>query len=277
MKKPYNDYIKILSEKFETRLRDISPDFNFDYGIEFEIALCEILRAFLPEKYGVCRGHVVDFEGNNVGDDIIIFDQQRFPTIRLHDREQFARKENIPIEAVCAYIEAKHNLDVATYKKGLDQIKKAKKFISKRAKVPTEQIDPYLEPLKRNVTYNKSYPSYRNPVYCALISAKSSLTQKEIEDIEANEIDSTFPELILFSKSDYLQIGYNESDGFQPTLFLCEDEKIAYAHINDKSGLCFGIFLSNLIASLDWQQLGRIPWVKMLDKYISSNERNNQA
>jgi len=74
-KKPaYNEYVELLSDKFLSRLVDILPDYNFDYGIEFEIALCDIFRSFLPEKYGICRGHIVDFNGDNVGDDIIIYD-----------------------------------------------------------------------------------------------------------------------------------------------------------------------------------------------------------
>ncbi|UCS95037.1 hypothetical protein KZP23_08515 [Echinicola marina] len=106
----YGNYVKTLNDKFIRRLEDIEAEFNFDYGDEFEIAICEILRSFLPQKFGICRGFVVDSKGNTAGDDIIIYDQERFPTLKLVHRNDYSRKEKIPIEAVYAYIEAKHNI-----------------------------------------------------------------------------------------------------------------------------------------------------------------------
>jgi hypothetical protein len=109
----YDNYIISLSEKFLRRLEDISTYYNFDFGDEFEIAICQILRSFLPEKFGICRGFVVAKNGDREGDDIIIFDQTRFPTLRLNERNELSRKEAIPIEAVYGYIEAKHRLDLS--------------------------------------------------------------------------------------------------------------------------------------------------------------------
>lgn len=116
----YNNYVIDLNNKFQRRLDDIAADHNFDYGNEFEIAVCEVLREFLPLKYGICRGHVVSFDGNKTGDDIIIYDQERFPTLRLNRRDNFSRKENIPIEAVYAYFEAKHTITEETLEKSLE-------------------------------------------------------------------------------------------------------------------------------------------------------------
>lgn len=59
-------------------------------------------------KYGICRGFVVDRHGNTAGDDIITYDQELYPTLRFFDSDnQFAQKEQIPVEVVYAYIEAK--------------------------------------------------------------------------------------------------------------------------------------------------------------------------
>ena len=56
-----------------------------------------MLRIFLPSKYGVCRGFVVNRHGDKAGDDIIIYDQEKFPTLRLLPKDDFSLKEEIPI------------------------------------------------------------------------------------------------------------------------------------------------------------------------------------
>ncbi|MGD2182757.1 DUF6602 domain-containing protein [Lusitaniella coriacea] len=122
----YNDYVKNLHQAFSRRLDEISAEFNFDLGSEFEIAICEILRSFLPIKYGICRGFVVSAEGCVAGDDIIIFDQERFPILRPNATKAFDKKEKIPIEAVYGYIEAKHTLDSQSFDKSFKQKQKVK-------------------------------------------------------------------------------------------------------------------------------------------------------
>ena len=79
----YGDYLQTISVKFENLFQDISVQHNFDYGPEFEIALCKALRIILPAKFGICRGFAVTLDGDIAGDDIIIFDNERFPTLRL--------------------------------------------------------------------------------------------------------------------------------------------------------------------------------------------------
>jgi uncharacterized protein DUF6602 len=277
--KAYNKYAELLSKKFNSRLEDILPDYNFDYGVEFEIALCEILRAFLPEKYGVCRGHIVNYNGDSVGDDIIIYDQQSFPTIRLHNKQQFARKENIPVEAVYAYFEAKHNLTEDTFNTALGQIRTVKDFVSKRKRIQIETFDPYLEPIDRETNYSKNYPDYRNPIYCGIISRKTALTKERIEELEKefenSKKDINNPETIIFSKSKYMQIGHDEEDGFQPTVFLLENKAFSYSVIQTSEDLSFGLGLINLISAIDWIRLGRIDWIKVLNYYIQNKSENN--
>src|SRR6266496_3746 len=104
----YGNYIQTISSKFNELISEISAEHNFEYGPEFEIALCKVLRILLPLKYGVCRGYATSFDGKVAGDDIIIFDQERFPTLRLLEDNTFAQKQHIPIEAIYVYIEAKH-------------------------------------------------------------------------------------------------------------------------------------------------------------------------
>ena len=104
----YNGIVENIAQEFERELGSIMAGFNFDYGGGFFICVCKFLRRFLPLKYGICRGFVVDRHGNTAGDDIITYDQELYPTLRFLDSDnQFAQKEQIPVEVVYAYIEAK--------------------------------------------------------------------------------------------------------------------------------------------------------------------------
>jgi hypothetical protein len=63
----YNNYVRDVSERFEQALARIKTEYNFEYGPEFEIAICKTLRAVLPQKYGICRGYVVSELGGQLG------------------------------------------------------------------------------------------------------------------------------------------------------------------------------------------------------------------
>lgn len=68
----YKGFIKTLSERFAENLSSIQYVYGFDAGPEFENAICRTLRSALPQRCGICRGHVVDRDGNQAGDDIVI-------------------------------------------------------------------------------------------------------------------------------------------------------------------------------------------------------------
>lgn len=107
----YNNWLGKLAERFQAKFDDIQTIYNFEYGDEFEVALCEVLKSIIPRRASVCRGFVVAKDGTLAGDDIIIFDSTRFPALRAIG-EDLSRKEQVPAEAVLAYIEAKHTLYV---------------------------------------------------------------------------------------------------------------------------------------------------------------------
>ncbi|MCM3587351.1 hypothetical protein M3182_16560 [Mesobacillus maritimus] len=277
----YNDYIIKLAEKFNRIIDDISADFNFDYGFEFEIVICKALRKILPNKYGICRGHVVSRNGEKQGDDIIIFDQERFPTLKANDKEEYFRKENIPIEAVYGYIEAKHTLNPKSLDKAFEQITAVKELIMKRPQMNLFQNDPYINDERRvGVHKSEDYPLFRNPVFCIILSryattndGKRAENSQEIHDFlqdRLTALDGKYrPELIVAGKSNFLGIGYKESDGdFTPTLFtLNECPKLEYENLI-RENLSFGIALAQLLSAIDWIRLGRMPWEEILNDAI---------
>lgn len=64
----YENLVKNLSQKIENYFSEIEAGYNLDLGPEFEIALCKILQDLQPTKFIVCRGFIVDKEGNEKGD-----------------------------------------------------------------------------------------------------------------------------------------------------------------------------------------------------------------
>ncbi len=93
----YGEYIETLSKRFVAAFSTIEAGQNFDYGSEFEIALCMAFRAALPQSYGVARGYAVNATGDMAGDDILIFEQLRRPTLGIRGLEAFLRQDKIPI------------------------------------------------------------------------------------------------------------------------------------------------------------------------------------
>ena len=184
----YDNFIVDLSLKIQNRLSEISVEYNFDYGDEFEIAICQLLRSFLSIKYGVCRGFVVNKQGVKAGDDIIIYDQQRFPTLKQLSKEDWSRKENIPIEAVYCYIEAKYTLDVSgaektNFEKAITQVQNVKKLVQQRSKFGLTKHDPYhVEKPEQNIPQG-IYPS-RNPVFTMILSRFVSHGKDRLENNE---------------------------------------------------------------------------------------------
>ncbi len=281
MKYCYDNFIKVLTDRAVGRLNEIEGTYGFEYGVEFEIALCEILRDFLPNKYGICRGFVVDFEGNKAGDDIIIYDQERFPTLKLKGKEEFARKESIPIEAVYAYIEAKHtivlnNLDnTSSLVKALDQIKNVKKLILKREKANIN-IDPKSEK-------ELEYPKYSNPPFTLIwarrvsISNNSNITSDSITidnnlwSPHINHFDEhTYPDCLIIGESNFYSSAYSSSDSklHFPVFNLNKNyEGIQYGrYLLDN--LAFGYGLAFLMTALDQIGLGKMPWSNIINEMI---------
>lgn len=280
----YDNYLKSLSEKFERRLEDISAEHNFELGNEFEIAICEILRDFLPTKYGICRGFVVDVNGQKAGDDIIIYDQERFPTLKINKKNDFSRKEEIPIEAVYAYIEAKHKLTADTLIKAIDQVTAVKKLCSTRDKMAIGQFDPYIFPNNNSpLKKNKDYPEHRNPIFTLILSRHVEDTHKKSDEISVanffiasmnyyNENKTPFlPEVIVAGKNLSASIGYQTDTTFKLSKFLLENDNYGIRAMLTK-GTSYGFALANLAHALDWIRLGKMPWTGMLNEIVHGSK-----
>lgn len=290
----YDNAISNLRKVIEAELLLIETVYNFEFGDEFEIAICNILRKFLPEKYGICRGFAVNQEGEkSVGDDIIIYDRNSFPTFFNRKTNDFARLEKIPIEAIYAYIECKHNLVInapETTDSGLlkasKQVANFKELCNKREAVLITQKDSYIKldsevRSAEKLPKNWWLPVRRNPIFGCVISRKvsykkSSAILNDFEEVhnflmKGNDIkkDPNVVDLIVVGQHNLMSPSYLEKgdDEQQNCLFMLpEKEKIGLTCFkHENQALSMGVI--HLMAALDWIRLGRINWEAILNHY----------
>lgn len=272
----YDNFLPGFQRQIETFFTTIKANFNFDLGPEFEVQVCKFLRTFLPSKYGICRGFVVNENGVKAGDDIIIFDQERFPTLRLLPKDDFSLKEEIPIEAVYAYLEIKHNLTEDTLDKALKQVSNVKKLCSEREKVTRYQVDPYIQSDLKAPYQIKHLPAHRNPIYCAIVSrfTNGSDISEDVNNFlfsqkakfSNNPNWDFFPEMIIGGPNNFLCTGFIDEELHRIiTMFhLPENDWVEYT-LTKTPNLGFAICFTHLMAAIDYIRLGKMPWEKILN------------
>lgn len=289
----YNNIIDKISFVFENRIKVNEAIYSFDYGDEFEISICEFLRKFLPLKYGICRGFVIDKYGNKEGDDIIIYDQENYPTLRiLGQNDNYSLKEQIPVEAVYAYIEAKNSLDEKTMRKAISQVARVKKLCYSREPVY------YKECFRGQEYFDSCYsekinwlPIITNPVYGMILSAKCNLGKSNEEIVESISriINSMKEDIsikgyynfdsmaagnsnIVVSAHDLKSNIDSDDDPLLITKFYTGIKGKALYQVNTHESRGYGLAFAHLMTALNLIKLGNMPWemvfntAKMPDK-----------
>ncbi|KAA3656345.1 MAG: hypothetical protein DWQ04_31385 [Chloroflexi bacterium] len=276
----YKDYVSTLSKRLEAALSTIETEHNFEFGSEFEIALCQTLRMALAERFGISRGYVVDMLGEARGDDIVIYEQARFPTLAMRERNNFSRKEFVPLEATYSYIEAKHTInlegnDPQSLLKACEQVSKVKELASTRPAITPSQIGPYLNMgslFKANMP--PDFPETLNPMFGIIFArhVRSSKGKPKITDAEEIQsiltqisISTTYaPDLIILGENNVILpvLPNNDESRSLRSPFFIEGKSLYHPIVVD--GVAFGIGLLSLMAALDWIQLGVMSWHKIL-------------
>ncbi len=275
----YNNYVRDVSERFEQALARIKTEHNFEYGPEFEIAICKTLRAVLPQKYGICRGYVVSALGETAGDDIIIYDRMRFPTLRALDTDDFASKEQVPVESVYAYIEAKHSICIegdggTSFHKALSQVAQVKILCDRRQLVALfpGDVDEKGKP-------RVGWPDVRNPAYGIILTRHVRLKEgapvledpKEIlrHFLSAKVKTLLAPDFCVFGKNNmFIPVvpGEKGDSTVMPSPFFQSGTSSMNASVVD--GVGFGAGLSLLLWALDWIHLGVMSWPAILEDCV---------
>lgn len=271
----YDGWMMELASRAETRFAQISAEHNFDLGPEFEIAVALFLREWMPNSVGVCRGFIVEASGSKAGDDVIIYDRSRFPTLRgLGD--DLSRKENVPFEAVLAYIEAKHTLHVnssggQSLERALAQIRTVRAL--KRDAVPFSQVTPNVRAEGKGFAHyvdGAGFPSVQNPLYAAiwarLVSPEADAANcigSLIVDIgcSANELPD-----VIAAGSAFAVAATSVSDGFavRPSI-VANGTTLITANLKS---LAFGVAAAHMLWAIQRIQLGKLRWGDMIHEVM---------
>lgn len=272
MNTAYSDYLKTISQKFISLFDEIKADYNFDYGDEFEIAICKALRIILPTKYGICRGTVFTIDNKTIGDDIIIFDQWAYPVLRLLDDNNYAQKQRIPIEAVITYIEAKNTVVLEdghgnSIKKAVEQAIAIKRIGRKEMRINPfigEIDDKTLDFL--NMSKPDGYPQIDNPLYTCIFTRGVRLKPNSdlLDSKSINEVLGGMhlthaghcADLLVLHKDIVIFPVINDTF-FSPFWIL---GKTTNYQIHYKEDLAWGIGITLLFMAFEDIRLGRIKW-----------------
>ena len=286
---PYDDLAGNLSKLFFHEIEKFKVVYNFDSGDEFEIAICSILRGFLPHKYGICRGFVTDYKGNTAGDDIIIFDQLLFPKLGLRFDYEFSRKEFIPIEAVLVYIEAKKTLNFkddskTEYEKALSQIFKVKTLINNRAPVAFQETE-ILKYDEKIIPFSDTYPRIRNSAVVGVFASNINVGFKVIlKDEIAKEFSLNYEHFDVNKIADFLILGKdnlslpvfnNFSEGVdRHSYFSIKNDRyqtiLKTEFFEDRA---FGLGILQILGLLPRLLLKPIPTDQIIIDYINQNKK----
>jgi hypothetical protein len=279
----YCDYVLTLSQRMAASFGTISAKFGFDYGPEFEIVVCDMLRSVLPERFGICRGFIVNSQGDSAGDDIVIFDSSRFPTLQLRPVSSYARKEFVPVEAALCYIEAKHTIEISgqganSVHKALRQVKKVKELAATRAPVPPGQLDLFININELfgdlvKITPSPYLPRILNPMFSMIFARRvrdkrNGRILGSVEEIHeaVNGLvipDERAPDIIVLGEHNLIFPAIEE-DGvkrYGSSFFLDNISIPVGMRVPDRA---FGVAIFSLLAALDWIRLGRMSWQELI-------------
>jgi hypothetical protein len=275
----YRDYMQRIATRFRALFNEISANYNFDLGDEFEIAICMALDQMLPRKFAVCRGFVVTADDQIAGDDIIIYDRN-FPTLRFLTHGDFSKKEEIPVEAVYAYVEAKHTLKFdqpsgtnGNVNKALRQVAAVKSL--PRMPVESGQIDPYVAwPFV--VPRQVGWPGTVNRMYGAVFARHVDVPPQDLlpclQALQSVPPTEHFPDVIVAGE-DMVFVPYvlNQRTSV-PTVFpfLEHDNALGVFRV---PGLAFSVGLCTLMYALDTMRLGRLQWFPILRDVLTPRPR----
>ena len=263
----YDNFSNRLSKQIEGRFLEIEAIYNFDYGDETEVAICQLLTSILPDKYGVCRGFIIDKTGKKAKcDDVIIYDKLSYPLIRQNGEKDFSLKQQVPVEAVYAYIECKNAIKTQdVFDKAYKQASDAKEFLFKRESVNNDKYEvdgPIYNGKPRD--WPRQEPELINQPFSMII------TRKWDKNLEFPDTNGKYtPDLLILGSNHFAsQTAYLGADGPKSALFF--DAKCGYPlkvdEINENS---FGIGIIMLLQALSNINLQPINWIPVLNDELS--------
>ncbi|WP_437748030.1 DUF6602 domain-containing protein [Sorangium sp. So ce302] len=282
----YDGWSEEIVEHLEDEFRKLRALATLELGPELEIAMCHALRKFLPERAGVCRGWVVDVTGDKQGEDIIIYDAARFPTLRGLGGD-LAIRERVPAEAVLAYIEVKHTLyaqaKVPAKSQGQSVVKACRQVAAvkrlTRAPVPLKMIAPRISLEDGAIQRDRGFPAIRNPWYAAIwalnLRVDKALEGNPAEAVKRRVAGARRAGTRVEHLPDVIAAGpvlmtpaIAAAGALEPRPFTTPDTELIFT--NGMKAL--GAAMEHLTWAIDDILLGEIPWRRMLAHQLQRAE-----
>lgn len=278
----YGGWLARIAGRFQEAFDKIQVTHNFEFGDEYEIAICKVLRGLLPARASVCRGYVVAANGSRAGDDVIIFDSGRFPTLRALalEHDGLAQKEEVPAEAVLAYIEAKHTVKLDASVEDGQSLAKALLQVARVKAVPRPPVElteldsrVNLGPALK-VTVGEGWPSCRNPLYAAVWARHVESAHGDRAAGFNRRMNELMPMQGL-GGADAVVAGPFAAfhaalpkgrSAFALRPFHCQGTDLFTSGAELLNPLGFAAV--HLLWAIEWVQLGRIPWEGMVEEAL---------
>lgn len=127
---------KLLDAYDLAKKQTINDQVKTDHGVVAEALVRDWLRAFLPKRFGVCKGYIItsslDYDGELEEWDVIIYDALESPVLytrELKGQDKSDQRRAIPVEYVRGVIEVKATLTQTMVDKAIKKLLKLQKFI----------------------------------------------------------------------------------------------------------------------------------------------------
>jgi hypothetical protein len=181
----------------------------------------------------------------------------------------------VPIEAVYAYVEAKHTLCIEgdgpqSLAKAIAQVENVRKLVSKREPVRAGQVIPLfnLNDCGIAVTIPDYLPPIANPLFTMIVARNVKQSQADKTPLNPEAVKQALQGIVLESWADLvvagesvvvvptLPVGQNAAE-YKSIFFLKEKYQLQPRQVD---GTAFGIAIASLWAAIEWIQLGRMRW-----------------
>lgn len=273
----YKDYIDRISKNAINHFDEIDPEWNFDQGHEFEIALGNILNKLLPDKYGICRGFVTQKDDKTAGDDLIIYDKLKSPLLRPSNDLLFTRKEYVPIESTYIYIEAKNTIEISdasksTYiGKAIEQTKNIKR-LEREDRDRMQFVDGFELGGGFSIENCQDCPQILNPMFTIVFSRglreNGELVKNTVEildKIPELELDEFTPDLLVLGKDIVIIPRLLKDNTWHSPFYLNGISKMKIERIENKA---YGFGFISIMEALKEIILNQLPYGEILDKVL---------
>ncbi|MFO3391929.1 DUF6602 domain-containing protein [Legionella pneumophila serogroup 8] len=261
----YKKFLNNMSEEALRIYQTIIAEYNFDLGDEFEFALCRFLRIVLPKKYSICRGFIVDKNDSICGDDIIIYDDNLFPRLRLTEYD-FTVKQYVPYDAVYAYIEVKHKIDPKSLSKAFKQSGDVKKLYRDKRLLSETDFGNIGQGI--SVSSQPGWPEFRNPIYTGIIARHIDVaTPADLANLitESGTKCELAPDLII-ADSKFVCLP-TIADKLESPFFISEKSKLSVV----KSNASIGIGICSLLLALNYIHLKPINYKQLMAEEVNAS------